>query len=544
MRHSLIERRGRSAPSDVSGALLHLACFARSVGYFVPAELRRTKRGEAVAPLRQPIVVSEHEIDAACKYIESGQDAWKSLAIAKLRFMAHVGTRPIEAANISVADLAPDGALVHVTTAGFDHLKTSTSRGTVDIRDSSLQMYLVETSRLQRAATPAGQQPLLFRTEGHDHTSQIDAEIVQALRFATGEARLTLRDLRASAVTHSACTLPEVLNELTTGSACNAHRSTSVEISDKGRAMAQTIRRARHSITYPTTQQHYETGSSIRLAVVLRRQETTLEIGSSFLAWATGKTIGAIDVARHIKGIAISDTLEVWNFLQRLILPHIHAIAEPELGTAITGAERLLVVPNTQNSSWAVLLYWYGIDSRTIFHLTGVEATTFKSTLNSIETTLGPITPDKRARAAGQLPNLLKSSAAIHFWQRLITSLNDIWAIGTVTTCAGGGSLGRTLSFSTFLRVTAAAEFLVSCMPPAWRVTVLGPKSIPLDQKALIRDALQKKRIGFFSRANQRDNSWRLIVGGTGDQGMAPRTVGQISTFVFRAATVAAHSDN
>ncbi len=542
MRQMLIERRAQSDPGDVNGALLHLASFARSLGYFVPAQLWRAKRGEAVAPLRQPVVVFEHEIDVACKYIDSGQDAWKSLAIAKLQFMARVGTRPIEAANISVADLASDGALVHVTTAGFDHLKTSTSRGSVDIRNPVLQQLLLETLRLQCAATPAGQQPLLFRIEGHDDTAKMDADIVRALRFATGESRLTLRDLRASAATHSACNLPDLLHELTSGLTCEVRPATGMEISDKGRSMALAIRRARHSITYPTTQQHYDTGSSIRLAVALRRQESMLEIGSSFLAWATGKTTGAIDVARHIKGIAISDTIESWTLLQQLIRPHLFAIPEPEFRAAVTGSERLLTAPNTQDTGWAALLHWYGIDTQTISHLTGVRASALESTLRSIETTSGPITPDIRDSLAGHFPAVLNSSIALEFWHRLINSRHDIWSIRTPSSSACAGS--RTPSFSSLLRVRVAAEFLVSCMPPAWRVTVLGPKSIPLDQKASIRDAFQKIRIGFFTRANQRDNTWRVVVGGAGDQGMAPRTVGQISTFVFRAATVAAHSDN
>lgn len=536
--NTLTKGRADDTLSDVSGALMHLTAFLRRKGIAVPARLLPDRQRVSSVALRQPVVVFAHEIQRAAEWIQRQAVPWRELAVAQMRLLADVGCRPIEAFNLTIRDVSADGALVHINTSGFDHLKTSGSRGSVTVLSSDLRGSLSDIAHLQSRTLGKRLTAPLFAYEDADIAPDMEAMIVRALRLATGVPTLTLRDLRASAVTHGVAPLPEMLTALTTGEWLEPPAYTANQLHEKSRAMALAVRRARHSTTFATTQQYYDAGASVRLSLRLRQTEARLDISSRFMAFVTGRTVQTFDVARHREHAPVTDHRASWNFLRTQIEPLWSSIPEPELAPKMP--ELTVESPRTRAASlaWATLWHWYGLSARETQVLTGADNDDVRASLRAVAAGLGrPLHPDPASQHSNRRPTLLSSDRAVLCWQKLQElRQNKGGDLALIINHFNDRGFGQFTSSASSL---LAAELLARCLPDSWKVFIAAPANLDLQQRNALRSQLNATGVGLVLRVSASPNRWGVHVQPATTAAVSPRTVGEISRYVFRAAAIA-----
>ncbi|WP_270174805.1 hypothetical protein [Diaphorobacter sp. ED-3] len=537
--NTLTKGRADETLSDVSGALMHLTSFLRHQGIAVPAKLLPDRQRVSSVALRQPVVVFDHEIQRAAEWIQRQTVPWRELAVAQMHLLADVGCRPIEASNLTIRDVSTDGALVHINTSGFDHLKSSGSRGSVTVLSPDLRSSLSDIARLQSRTLGKRLTAQLFAFEDADIAPNMEALIVRALRLATGVPTLTLRDLRASAVTHGVAPLPDMLTALTAGEWFEPPAYTANQLHEKSRAMALAVRRARHSTTFATTQQYYDAGAAVRLSLRLRQTEARLAISSKFMAFVTGRTAQAIDVARHREHAPVTDHRASWNFLLAQLAPLRSSIAEPKLAPKMPTLTAETPRIRAASLAWATLLRWYGLSAGDVELVTGVDNDDVGVALRAVAAGLGrPIHPDSASRRSDRRPTLLSSDRAVLCWQKL-QALRQ----------SKGGDLALIISrfndrgfgqFPSSESSHLAAALLARCLPDTWKVFVAAPANLDLQQRSALRSQLNATGIGLVLRVSASPHRWGAHVQPATAAVVSPRTVGEISRYVFRAAAIAA----
>lgn len=537
--NTLTEGRAVETLSDVSGALMHLTAFLRHRGIAVPAKLLPDRQRVSSVALRQPVVVFAHEIQRAAEWIQCQTVPWRELAVAQLRLLAEIGCRPIEASNLTLRDVSADGALVHINTSGFNHLKTSGSRGSVTVLSPDLRGSLSDIARLQSRTLGKRLTAQLFAFEDADISRDMETLIVRALRLATGVTKFALRDLRASAVTHGVAPLPGMLTALTTGEWLEPPAYTANQLHEKSRAMALAVRRARHSTTFATTQQYYDAGAAVRLSLRLRQTEAGMDISSRFFAFVTGKSVQAIDVARHREHAPVTDHCGSWNFLLSQLAPLRSSIAEPELAPKLPSLTAETPRNRAASLAWATLSHWYGLSDRDIQLGTGVDNDDVRVALRAVAAGLGRlIHPDPARRRSERRPTLLSSDCAVFCWHKLQelrqSKGGDLALIINHFNDRGFGQFPSSASSH------LAAALLAPCMPDSWKVFVIAPAKFDLQQRSALRSQLDETEIGLVLRVSASPHRWGVHVQPATAAVVSPRTVGEISRYVFRAAALAA----
>lgn len=196
--------------------------------------------------------------------------------------------------------------------------------------------------------------------------------------------------------------------------------------------------------------------------------------------------------------------------------------------------------PRTRAASlaWATLWHWYGLSARETQVLTGADNDDVRASLRAVAAGLGrPLHPDPASQHSNRRPTLLSSDRAVLCWQKLQElRQNKGGDLALIINHFNDRGFGQFTSSASSL---LAAELLARCLPDSWKVFIAAPANLDLQQRNALRSQLNATGVGLVLRVSASPNRWGVHVQPATTAAVSPRTVGEISRYVFRAAAIA-----